>query len=142
MSSFPCCPVILQRPRKYNQERRKTIGNTMSSCQFIKSCEFCMLSENSFHGIFLNQKFIDRPFPILTHYSPVLLIYNLKVFWCFQGVQMSNTRLWWVKLGYCVDSGISLSLNVQNTWHKVFKNGQSKICGRQPLKNLKWYGSA
>ena len=21
-----------------------------------------------------------------------------------------------------------------------FKNGQSKICGRQPLKNLKWYG--
>ena len=25
-------------------------------------------------------------------------------------------------------------------WGKVFKNGQSKICGRQPLKNLKWYG--
>ena len=23
---------------------------------------------------------------------------------------------------------------------KVFKNGASKICGRQPLKNLKWYG--
>ena len=23
---------------------------------------------------------------------------------------------------------------------KVFKNGPSKICGRQPLKNLKWYG--
>ena len=23
---------------------------------------------------------------------------------------------------------------------KVFKNGQSEICGRQPLKNLKWYG--
>ena len=22
----------------------------------------------------------------------------------------------------------------------VFKNGPSKICGRQPLKNLKWYG--
>ena len=23
-------------------------------------------------------------------------------------------------------------------WVKVFKNGTSKICGRQPLKNLKW----
>ena len=25
-------------------------------------------------------------------------------------------------------------------WDKVFKNGPNKICGRQPLKNLKWYG--
>ena len=25
-------------------------------------------------------------------------------------------------------------------WDKVFKNGPSKICGRQPLKNLKEYG--
>ena len=25
-------------------------------------------------------------------------------------------------------------------WDKVFKNGPSKICGRQPLKNLKGYG--
>ena len=24
-------------------------------------------------------------------------------------------------------------------WDKVFKNGPSKICVRQPLKNLKWY---
>ena len=24
-------------------------------------------------------------------------------------------------------------------WFKVFKNGLSKFCGRQPLKNLKWY---
>ena len=28
------------------------------------------------------------------------------------------------------------------TWLKVFKNGRSKICGRQPLKNLKEYGKA
>ena len=26
------------------------------------------------------------------------------------------------------------------TWDKVFKNGPSKICERQPLKNLKGYG--
>ena len=25
-------------------------------------------------------------------------------------------------------------------WNKVFKNGASKICGRQLRKNLKWYG--
>ena len=25
-------------------------------------------------------------------------------------------------------------------WGEVFKNGLSKICGRQPLKNLNWYG--
>ena len=25
-------------------------------------------------------------------------------------------------------------------WGKVFKNGPSEICGKQPLKNMKWYG--
>ena len=25
-------------------------------------------------------------------------------------------------------------------WGKVFKKGQSKICGRQPLKSFQWYG--
>ena len=25
-------------------------------------------------------------------------------------------------------------------WVKVFKNGAGKTCGRQPLKNLNWYG--
>ena len=29
---------------------------------------------------------------------------------------------------------------VLNIWVKVFKNGPSKICGRQPLKNLKEHG--
>ena len=24
------------------------------------------------------------------------------------------------------------------SWDKVFKNGPSKICGRQPLKNFTW----
>ena len=27
-----------------------------------------------------------------------------------------------------------------NKWGKVFKNWPSKICERQPLKNLKWHG--
>ena len=30
--------------------------------------------------------------------------------------------------------------NGKNIWDEVFKNGPSKICGRQPLKNLKGYG--
>ena len=30
--------------------------------------------------------------------------------------------------------------NLHHRWNKVFKNGPSKICGRQPLKNLKGYG--
>ena len=29
---------------------------------------------------------------------------------------------------------------IQYIWIIVFKNEPSKICGRQPLKNLKWYG--
>ena len=33
-----------------------------------------------------------------------------------------------------------LTLSYENIWNKVFKNGPSEICARQPLKNLKWYG--
>ena len=29
--------------------------------------------------------------------------------------------------------------SLKNYWDKVFKNGPGKICGRQPLKNLKWH---
>ena len=32
-----------------------------------------------------------------------------------------------------------LLIPLKNKWKKVFKNGPSKICGRQPLKDLKWY---
>ena len=27
-----------------------------------------------------------------------------------------------------------------NKWNNVFKNGPGRICGRQPLRNLKGYG--
>ena len=30
--------------------------------------------------------------------------------------------------------------HIYYSWVSVFKNGSSKSCGRQPLKNLKWYG--
>ena len=35
---------------------------------------------------------------------------------------------------------IYITWNWLDIWVKVFKNGTSKICGRQPLKNMKWYG--
>ena len=31
-------------------------------------------------------------------------------------------------------------LSLRDNWDKVFKNGLSKVCGRQSLKNLKGYG--
>ena len=30
------------------------------------------------------------------------------------------------------------ALRKPNTWDKIFKNGPSKICGIQPLKNVIW----
>ena len=33
-----------------------------------------------------------------------------------------------------------MRLFLNTIWVKVFKNGPNKICGRQPLKNLKWHG--
>ena len=46
---------------------------------------------------------------------------------------------------YFYDDMINIKILDQNKikidkWDKVFKNGPSKICGRQPLKNLKEYG--
>ena len=32
-----------------------------------------------------------------------------------------------------------ITKNPKMKWDKVFKNGPSEICGRQPLKNLKGY---
>ena len=34
----------------------------------------------------------------------------------------------------------NLNDNFNYKWDKVFKNGPSKICERQPLKDLKGYG--
>ena len=35
---------------------------------------------------------------------------------------------------------LHLGPNYSLIWSKIFKNWPSKVCGRQPLKNLKWYG--
>ena len=33
-----------------------------------------------------------------------------------------------------------MKTSLTKIWDKVFKNGPSNICGRQPFKNLKGYG--
>ena len=47
-------------------------------------------------NMWLHRKYLKARF-LLTHYSPVLLFYtpwkHQKVFWCFRGVQKSNTGL-------------------------------------------------
>ena len=49
-------------------------------------------------------------------------------------------------ISYCkqrefnVSSFVTCRLMFNFTWDKVFKNGPSKICGRQPFKKLKGYG--
>ena len=35
--------------------------------------------------------------------------------------------------------GFTMSVFTMMKWDKVFENGPSKICRRQPLKNLKWF---
>ena len=38
------------------------------------------------------------------------------------------------------DESRAQCMKTSQVWVKTFKNGPSKICGRQLLKNLKWYG--
>ena len=39
-----------------------------------------------------------------------------------------------------VDLSVAMVTLWNEIWGKVFRNGPSEICGRQPLKNSKWYG--
>ena len=41
---------------------------------------------------------------------------------------------------YGVYKAYCVLVRCRNIWDKVFNNGPSKICGREPLKNLKGYG--
>ena len=46
--------------------------------------------------------------------------------------------LWnWRLKGYCGNFCRGVLRTLPDIWDKVFKNGPSEICGRQPLKNLK-----
>ena len=47
----------------------------------------------------------------------------------------------WLLIGYYKITLVSERIGAVNIniWDKVFKNGPSKVCGRQSLKNLKGY---
>ena len=55
-----------------------------------------------------------------------------------QMLQQGIKRKYWKNINrkYCyIGTGIEWV-----KWDRVFKNGPSKICGRQPVKNLRGYG--
>ena len=51
-----------------------------------------------------------------------------------------NTPLKFLVVNLLSDVQEHFSHTANVKWDKVFKNGQSKTCGRQPLKKLKLYG--
>ena len=61
------------------------------------------------------------------HY-PVNLGKKLTENHAHKSVTKKNFKSWWQTRLW------------KNKWVKIFTNRQSKICGRKPLKNLKWYG--
>ena len=65
-----------------------------------------------------------------------------------RGKNCNNTRLvehggcsiWYNEMQVSCLVSLFFLLFLKHRWDKVVKNGSSKICGRQPLKNLKRYG--
>ena len=49
----------------------------------------------------------------------------------FLGGKEKRSGMRWVKRHF-------VKLLGKCTWDKIFKNGPSNICGRQPLKNFTW----
>ena len=54
-----------------------------------------------------------------------------------QLLSKSNYHEWVTRVNFGCNC---FQLTLNHIWDKVFKNGPSKISGRQPLKNLKGYG--
>ena len=65
--------------------------------------------------------------------SKTTYIYHFASFSCFY------YELFICSVQYAAYSS-SIMGNLEHIWVKVFKNGPTTIFGRQPLKNLKWYG--
>ena len=70
------------------------------------------------------------------------LVSCMVFLWCF--LWICSTDSWCDSIRVCTVFwrrylGISSFCSLWNIWVKVFKNGPSKICGRQSLKNLKRY---
>ena len=68
----------------------------------------------------------------ITHYTTLTLHFSQNP--KFDSTQHAE------KEGYCENWNFIFNHLLRTIWEKVFKNGPSKICGRQSLKNLKCYG--
>ena len=82
-------------------------------------------SRNSFVSVSLCLQYYRRIILVNT------LFFNMgskNIFYCFESKSRCNTPALFPN-----------HFLVRYMWDKVFKSGPSKICGRQPLKNLKWY---
>ena len=53
---------------------------------------------------------------------------------------MNSSFCWMLLNRHNMKPALDLTGMMKIIWDKVFKRGPSKICGRQPLKNLKGYG--
>ena len=60
----------------------------------------------------------------------------VNLFTSFLGILVIITN----ELDIFQNKSFFITIFSEHIWDKLFKNGPSKICGRQPLKNLKGYG--
>ena len=105
----------------------------------------------------INLESVSKEWTTWREYHLKFFFLNLKTFWVkrrtyferFKWMYKVKTfNLYWIiiieKVSFEVHiflSTITQKANAQmNKWERVFMNGPSKICGRQPLKKLKWYG--
>ena len=105
----------------------------------------------------INLESVSKEWTTWREYHLKFSFLNLKTFWVkrrtyferFKWMHKVKTfNLYWIiiirKVSFEVHtflSTITQKANAQmNKWERVFMNGPSKICGRQPLKKLKWYG--
>ena len=58
---------------------------------------------------------------------------SARVDYCFNLAIVAKILL--PNVASCPDA---IMVALSDIWHKVFKNGPSKICGRQPLNNFTW----
>ena len=66
-------------------------------------------------------------------FFPATLKNRLNIYW------LSMKIITWKKVISYLNKWSNFNSSLIYILVKVFKNGPSKICGRQPLKDLKWY---
>ena len=93
---------------------------------------FCSVSENQ--SILVMPPW--RNWSLLTAITASMLLHFLILYAPFMKVWFC--RMFFLNLQNCIDSNWPFA--TVHTAVDVFKNGPSKICRKQPLKNLKWYG--